>query len=227
MREFNGVRGRPNDYRGFVHKTILGIGGKVLSAVGNVVPLPGAGILRTAGNIFTGLSQSGKSTPNVIFPSQSRDVIPIRPPQLDGRPGGIPLPITDSGPIRPGSSTMGICDTREANLVKATCCGQSVTGNGRVNAVGQCAPPGYHWNKSGYFRKGGACSKFQAGFVEAGSVLVKNRKLNNANGPAQNRALKRIERGQDHAKRILRATGWRTISKQSSREMRMRRRSRH
>jgi len=215
--------GRPNDSRGFIHKKILGLGGKILSTVGSVVPLPGAGILRTVGGLATRLSGAGQSVPTVIGINaqlEQEGFAQSRFPGTDefqrfaqrkafGR---------QADQLSSGNGRNGACPTACA----------PVKGNRRVNAAGECAPPGFHWNVSGYFRKGGPCSKFQPGFVEEGTVLVKNRRMNNANGQAQTRSLKRIEAGQDHAKRILRATGWRTISKQSSREMRMRRRgSRH
>lgn len=99
------------------------------------------------------------------------------------------------------------------------------SGNSRVNAAGQCAPPGFHWNKSRYYRFGGPCSGSAPGIVEEGTVLVKNRrKFNTANGPSRNRAVARLQAGEKDAKGALKALGYRTISKQSSREMRMRRR---
>jgi len=104
------------------------------------------------------------------------------------------------------------------------CCPTRGDGS-RVNAAGECAPPGFHWNKSGYYRKGGPCSTKAQGWVEKGTELVKNRRrFNNANGSAQNRAIKRLSAGEKQARALLKMTGFRTISKQSSREMRMRRR---
>jgi len=107
------------------------------------------------------------------------------------------------------------------------CCPSGRNG-GRVNAAGQCAPPGFHWNKSTYTRLGGPCSTKPAGTVVRGTELVRNRrKFNTANGPARNRAIARLNAGEKDAKAALKAVGYRTISKQSSREMRMRRRGRH
>jgi len=128
------------------------------------------------------------------------------------------------GAAVPGIATQGICDTPEMRLTMGACC--PTRGNGsRVNASGQCAPPGFHWNKASYTRLGGPCSNKAAGFVEKGTELVRNRrKFNNANGPAQARAIARLSSGEKQAKALLKMTGFRTISKQSSREMRMRRR---
>jgi len=129
---------------------------------------------------------------------------------------------------QPGPSTQGICDTPEMRLTMGACCPSRGNGS-RVNAAGQCALPGFHWNKSGYTRLGGPCSSKPAGFVAPGTEQVRNRrKFNTANGPARNRAIARLKAGEKDAKSALKAVGYRTISKQSSREMRMRRRgSRH
>ncbi len=213
--------GRPNDSRGFVHKKILGLAGGVLRTVGNlpgVGLLPGGGFIRTAGDIFGSFGRSRtQPAPPQFAPSQ-----PVILPTL---PESDPMAKNRRFGIAPQDSARAFLQQGGNGACPTTC--KPITGNRRVNAAGECAPPGYHWNVSGYFRKGGPCSKFEPGFVEMGTVLVKNRRMNNANGGAQDKALKRIERGQDHAKRILRATGWRTISKQSSREMRLRGRTRH
>ncbi len=223
---------RPNDQRGFVHKRILG----AVSGFASSVLSGGNPILGVASGFARGGGQGGG------LPAGSRVQIPT--PGFAGRvqrflPGGgtgfttLPPGLIPKGPggligALPGvpGGASGFADPQTNGRCPTTACPPAV-GNRRVNAAGECAPPGYHWNVSGYFRKGGPCSKFEAGFVECGTVLVKNRKMNNANGGAQDKALKRIERGQDHAKRILKATGWRTISKQSSRELRMRKRTGH
>ncbi len=98
-------------------------------------------------------------------------------------------------------------------------------GNSRVNAAGQVAFPGFHWNRSTYTRLGGPCSSKPAGLVQKGTEQVKNRrKFNTANGPARKRAVDRLKAGEKECKAALRAVGFRTISKQSAREMRMRKR---
>jgi len=223
---------RPNDQRGFVHKRILGaVSGFAGSVFAGGNPLLGAA---------SGFARGGQRAPGQVsgqLPAGSRVQIPT--PGFAGRvqrflPGGgtgfttLPPGLTPTGPggligLMPGVSG-GV--TGFAQAPTDGVCPPAV-GNRRINAAGLCAPAGFHWNVSGYFRKGGPCSRFEPGFVEMGTVLVKNRRMNNANGGAQDKALKRIERGQDHAKRILRATGWRTISKQSGRELKMRKRTRH
>jgi len=212
---------RPNDRRDFIHKTILGIGGSILrtaGGIGGAIGLPGAGFVTNIGNIIGG----GRDK---FGPGGGRG--PFRTPfqqpvRLPGIPESDPMDKNRQVGITPQDTARGALQ----NGCPVSC--PPAKGNRRVNAAGQCAPPGFHWNVSDYHRKGGPCSSFAPGFVEAGTVLVKNRRLNPSNGPAENKAIKRLEAGQDHAKKILRATGWRTISKKSSREMQLRpRRSRH
>lgn len=224
MRNFDGVNGRPNDERAFVHKFLLGVGSKILKGVGSVAPGPAGAIFRGAGNVLNTLSQprsSGAALPQIgTFP---QGTVPIGPGIIGGPRGG---GFGGSKPFipQPGSSTQGICDTDASRLVMATCGAGGGGRNGRVNELGQCAPPGFHWNKSGYTRIGGPCSTKPAGFVERGSELVRNRKkFNTANGPAIKRSVARLKASEGDAKDVLKAVGYRTISKQSSREMKMRR----
>ncbi len=109
--------------------------------------------------------------------------------------------------------------------VNGACPAPVMGGNRRINAAGQQACPGFHWNESTYTRLGGPCSSKPAGTVLKGTEQVKNRrKFNTANGPARKRAIARLKAGEGDCKDALRAVGYRTISKQSSRELRMRRR---
>jgi len=210
---------RPNDARAFIHKTILGIGSSIIGTVTNlpgVSLLPGSGILRGAGELAGRLSRTGGGT-----------TLPIIPPSLSGARGGGGLPrLPESDPMGKNRQ-VGITpqDTfRSALQTNGACAPATGIGNRRVNAAGQCAPPGWHWNVSGYHRKGGPCSKFAPGFVDSGTVLVRNRSMSKNNGKAEDRAIKRLDGSVDHAKKILRATGYRTVSKQSSRELRRPRR---
>jgi len=193
VRDVDGVRDRPNDHRGFIHKKILGVGAKILGVAGTVIPLPGAGILRTAGDILGGFAQ----------PSRPRAPSPIQFPFSGGRGGGERVP-PDIRAVAEAKQRM-----IEGNRVR----GGRPSTNGCPPEAQVCAPRGFHLNKSSYFLRDGT-------FIERGSIFVRNRRLNNANGRAQDKAIVRLEKGQDHAKKLLKATGWRTISKQSSREMR-------
>jgi len=79
--------------------------------------------------------------------------------------------------------------------------------------VTACPPRGFHLNKSSYFLRDGT-------FVERGTVWVRNRRRNASNGRANDHAIRRLSGAQNQAKEVLRATGWRTISKRSARELR-------
>ncbi len=113
--------------------------------------------------------------------------------------------------------------------VNGTCPAPVLGGNRRINAAGQQACPGFHWNESTYTRLGGPCSTKPAGLVRKGTEQVKNRrKFNTANGPARKRAIQRLKAGEDDCKDALRAMGYRTITKRSAREMKLpARRGRH
>jgi len=176
--------------------------------------------VRQISGIATGLARSRRPSIAPVAPiAPPVAFIPAPGPAVQARVAGPPPMIP-----RPGVSTQGICGTPETQLIMGACCPSRGNG-GRVNVMGQCAPPGFHWNKSSYTRLGGPCSNVPAGFVERGTVLVRNRKkFNTANGPARNRAIARLMAGEKDAKSALKVLGYRTISKQSSREMRMRRR---
>ena len=180
--------GRPNDERGFIHKKILGIGGSILSTVGNIAPfLPASGILRTAGSIATRLSGGGGPPPGPLTRQPFSRPVSRQRPAIIG-PGAV-LP----GAIGPGG------------ILGAAGAVGGITGAGAPHENGVCPPRGFHLNKSSYFLRDGT-------FVPERSRMVRNRRLNNANGRAQDKAIVRLEKGQDHAKKLLRATGWRTIS---------------
>ncbi len=139
----------------------------------------------------------------------------FQPPQPTG-PGGV----IGLFPGVPGGVTGFARDG-----TNGACPAPIMGGNRRVNAAGQVACPGFHWNESTYTRLGGPCSSKPAGLVERGTEQVKNRrKFNTANGPARKRAILRLKAGEKDCKEALRALGYRTLSKQSGRELRMRRR---
>lgn len=193
MRADDGVPDRPNDQRGFLHKKILGGIGKVLGVAGGVIPLPGAGILRFAGEAARSFSQSGRPVQTVGAPPPSRFGVGSQASRFP--------------------STRGPLETQGAAKQFAQQFQAQATTNGCPPEAKVCAPRGFHLNKSSYFLRDGT-------FVARESRFVRNRRLNNANGRAQDKAIVRLEKGQDHAKKLLKATGWRTISKMSSREMR-------
>ena len=196
---------KPGDERGFIHKKVLGFGSKILG-LGAVVGIPGAGA--ASGIVGTLAGQRGR-TGGPALPRGSRVQIPI--PGIAGRiqrflPGG-----------STGFTTLppGLIPTGPGGLIGALPgVPGGVSGFAReAQADGTCPPRGFHLNKSTYFLSDGTR-------VEKGTRFVKNRRLNEANGRANNRSIRRLERAQGQAKKVLRATGFRTISKQSSREMR-------
>ncbi len=215
---------RPNDQRGFVHKKLLGIVGGVARTIGG----PVGGIV---GGLAERLAGGGPRVNTTRIPGFSPRPIPglggaierflpggatgfFQPPQPTG-PGGV----IGLFPGVPGGVT-GFA--REG--VNGTCPAPVLGGNRRINAAGEQACPGFHWNESTYTRLGGPCSSKPAGTVLKGTEQVKNRrKFNTANGPARKRAIARLKASEGDCKDALRAVGYRTISKQSGREMRMRR----
>jgi len=214
---------RPNDRRGFLHKKLLGLGRKALGIGASFIPGPGGAVARGVLDRFGGGGGGGPPPPSgrsLFRPGRgfpgSRFQIPT--PGLPGRiqrflPGGktgfttIPDALIPRGPGGIIGAFPGVPG--------------GVTGfaqNGDCPAEARvCAPRGFHLNKSAYFLRDGT-------FVERETRFVRNRRLNNANGRAQGKAIVRLEKGAENAKKLLKATGWRTISKQSSRELRMRRR---
>jgi len=221
---------RSNDRRGFLHKKIGGFA-KGLLGVGAGLGIPG---ISTAAGIGRSLLGGGGSrAPQQLgprsfgrgrrLPPGSRTQIPT--PGLGGRiqrflPGG-GTGFTTVDP-RFFSGGRGGGERVPADLRNVVEAGQRMRAGSTTNGLCPdeprvCPPRGFHLNKSSYFLRDGT-------FVERGTVFVRNRRLNNANGRAQAKAITRLEKGADNAKKLLKATGFRTISKQSSRELRMRRR---
>jgi len=220
---YEGICCRPNDRRGFLHKKLLGLGKKALGIGAGFIP--GA---TTALNIGQGILGSGGTSQ-----LRGRSFRRPRAQLARGFPGSrfqIPTPGLAGRVQRflPGGST-GFTTIPDALIprgpggiigafpgVPGGVTGFSRDGDCPAEAR-VCAPRGFHLNKSAYFLRDGT-------FVERGTKFVRNRRLNNANGRAQGKAITRLEKGAENAKKLLKATGWRTISKQSSRELRMRRR---
>jgi len=191
---------RPNDERGFIHKKIAGIGASILGVTSKFVPGP-AGAFLGIGQRALGLIAAPGGPPATIS-TFTPSIIDIRqpPPRSFGQRAARPPPrIPESDQMRANRS-VGIAP-------------QDRFQNGCPPDPGVCAPRGFHVNKSSYFLSDGT-------FIAKGSRFVRNRRLNNANGRAQDKSIVRLEKGQDHAKKLLKATGYRTISKQSSKELR-------
>jgi len=214
---------RPNDRRGFLHKKILGLGRTVLGIGTSLLPGPVGAVARTGlGIIGGGGGGGGGAVPRPGFRSRSRlpqgSRVQIPTPGFAGRvqrflPGGstgfttLPPGLIPKGPGGILGALPGVPGGVSGFATDGDCPAEA-----RI-----CAPRGFHLNKSSYFLRDGS-------FVARGTKFVRNRRLNNANGRAQAKAIVRLEKGSENAKKLLKATGFRTISKQSSRELRMRRR---
>lgn len=196
------MSGRPNDERHFVHGFILGVGGSILSGAGSAGSfLPGSSILKAGGDLLTGFSKGIKEKGQFTTAGAGGGQGIIGMP-AGGQSKGISLPpgLIPKGPggiagLLPGVPG-GISGFAEAQT------------NGAV-----CSLRGFHLNRSSYFLRDGT-------FVPRGTKFVRNRTKNKSNGRANDSAIKRLDGAQDQAKKVLKATGWRTISKQSSREIR-------
>ena len=217
---------RPNDCRGFLHKKLLGLGKKALGIGASFIPGPVGALARGAVGQLSGQQMQRGGFGGFRPPRGSRFQVPkagiggavqrflpggatgfttVDPRFFSGGRGGgerVPPDIRNVAEARArmqaGDGTSALCPDEP-----------------RV-----CPPRGFHINKSSYFLRDGT-------FVPRGTKFVRNRRLNNANGRAQGKAIVRLEKGAENAKKLLKATGFRTISKQSSRELRMRKRTGH
>ncbi len=245
---YEGVSCRPNDQRGFLHKKIIGFGARLLGIGSSIIPGPAGAVLGLGARGLGAVSGGGRQAPQPItnpfdpslaqLPPGFRVQIPkagIGGAVQRFLPGGatgfttLPQGLIPRGPggaigLMPGVPG-GVTGFGQNGVVAGQCAAPVMGGNRRVNAAGQVACPGFHWNETTYTRLGGPCSNKPAGLVVKGTEQVKNRrKFNTANGPARKRAAARLKASEKDCKEALRAIGFRTISKQSSREMRMRRR---
>ena len=202
---------KPGDERGFIHKKILGVAKRALGVGSSFLPGPLGTVARTISS-FGGSGVSRVSPSSIInqrgLPRGSRTQIPT--PGFAGRvqrflPGGasgfttLPPGLIPKGPGGIIGTFPGVPG------------GVTGFGNGAEGSV--CPPRGMHLNKSSYFLRDGT-------FVEKGTRFVANRKRNASNGRANDLAIRRLDGAETQAKKVLKKTGWRTISKQSSREIR-------
>jgi len=138
------------------------------------------GIAKLAGSVLPGpIGSIAKVVGNVLVPAK-----PIRLASQGSLPGvGITLPRAGTGvtfPVGAAAPYPGMVPS----LFPST--GPSPGGQFASPQPGVgCDRPGYHRNKTGYFTK-------RYGFIEKGSVCVKNRKRNPLNPRALSRSLARL-----------------------------------
>lgn len=145
--------------------------GSILSGIGKAVSfIPGVGTIAGAGLQALGGALTKKPKAPTIAPAAG-----------PGISSGGALVATGGLPSMPqlGGLTLAGGGTSMATTGTA------------VAKAGSCAPAGYHWNKSGYWRNE---SKLLPGasWQEPGTVLVRNRKRNPFNPRAASRAMSRL-----------------------------------
>lgn len=166
---------------------IVRVAGTVLTNVGGVVPLPGAGILRAAGNIL--------APPRTLTPAT---VGPIARIDQRFRPR---MPGTQASRF-PGNALEQFAGSQRFaqqfhSQNGCAACGTDACSCGCVN--GKRA----HVNKSGYYVQAQPGVPEAGGvWVAAGSKCVSNRSRNNFNGRANARAVSRITSWAKTTKRL-------------------------
>jgi len=216
---------RPNDQRAFVHKRILGaVGGFAGAVLSGGNPILGAARGFTGGGQRTSVSPRPSRAPRLTGVNLPFSGAPGAGFDLFGSPNFPRIGVGERNVVRTQASRFPGDNPLETQVAARNFAGTFPTGDGGNGLCPDepriCPPRGFHINKSSYFLRDGT-------FIPRGSKFVRNRRLNNANGRAQGKAIVRLEKGAENAKKLLKATGWRTISKQSSRELRMRKRTGH
>jgi len=160
----------------FLGGLIKGFGrlaGSVLSTVGNVVPLPGAGVLRFAGRALT--SATTTRLPQLQQPQVQQISLP---PGLTPRgPGGL----------------IGLLPGVQGGVSGFAQNGQGCPTHGNACSCGCVNGRRAHVNKSGYYVQAQPGNPEAGGvWVASGSKCVANRTRSNFNGRANQRALNRL-----------------------------------
>ncbi len=192
---------------------VIGSIGRTISSIPIIGSSPIGLVAGVAGGLATTLRGPG---PRVQSISSGGMVVPQGPVFTPSLPQGTRVQVPTPGAMGaiqrflPGGAT-GFTTLPGAvgpgGILGAMGATGGITGAGdpRAGMNGVCAPRGFHFAKDGSGR------------------LVKNRRrFNPANGAAQKRAVSRLTGAEGHAKDLLRAVGYRTLSKQSSREIRNR-----
>jgi hypothetical protein len=168
-------RGDPGLFS-FVGKALGGIA----NVVSKVVPGPIGAIAGLAGKVLSPAARPVASTGKPLNPSinistmgSAMPVLQMAQPQQQGNQYGLVNINRPQLPMGPGNTTQG--------------------GFGGQQSTGAPCERGYHRNKSGYYSK-------RYGWVEAGSVCVKNRKRNPLNPRALSRSMARLSSAKKAAK---------------------------
>lgn len=181
--------GRSNDTRGFIHKRIVGAIGGGLTG----------GFTGAIGGFLGG--GRPKISP-IIQPS------PFAGPRVP-LPGIVPaierfVPGGNTGFAPQGQTTAAVITHRGGST------------NLAVNA-GQCAPAGFHKAKSTYTRKIDPCGPYVLANLEvvpAGTFVEGSaRRKNPSNGKANQRAINRLKGAETTAVKLLKAVGYKSVTK--------------
>lgn len=160
----------------FIGKAI----GSVAKIAAPILPGPLGGVARLAGNILAPPKPVSVAKAGTIFGKFPQGTPPILRAQ------------TGSGvSVGPGGVTIGTWGQGAPQLAPG---GQQYTGGGVTGPVVGTRPStpcvaGHHFNKSGYYTK-------RYGYVEAGTVCVRNRRRNPLNPRALSRAMSRVKSAQ-------------------------------
>lgn len=196
MDAFNSTDGKPGDSRGFLHKRI----GRAIKGT-----LTG-GVTGGIAGFFGG---GNRPTLQPQIPHQQTPT-PFANPRVP-LPGIVPaierlIPGGNTG-FGPGGG--GVVATHAGGSTEMA-----------VNA-GVCAPAGFHKAKGTYTRKIDPCQPYTLSNLEivpkGTFVQGKARKRNASNGTANNHAISRLKLAEGQAVKLLKAVGYRSVSKNTRR----------
>jgi len=219
------IDGRPGDVRGFIHKRI---GGALKGAIGGVLS---GNPLSAIGGAFGGFARGGAPPPvsssssslgrfigqtiTSFAPPQATPVTPV--PGLGGFISRI-LPGGSTGfEVGPQTQQVGQGVAVQANIGNVGGATGMLAGPGGCKALVPC---GFHAAKTTYVRKIDRCGPYDHSNLEivpAGTFIQgkRRKRFNNANGAAQARSIARLEAGTTQAIKLLKAVGYKKISKTS------------
>lgn len=177
-------RGDPGLF-GFIGKAI----GSVAKIAGSIIPGPLGAIAKIAG---TALSGAGKPVnPSVLakpLPTSVAAILQLKSPTPQALAQGLPQLPSQTGLVNIAHVAPGVGNQTQSGA------GAGYSQNGSTPCE-----RGYHRNKVGYYTK-------RYGFIEAGSICVKNRKRNPLNPRALSRSMARLSSAKGAAAFLSRVT---------------------